>query len=204
MSELKDQQTDQREFISIAAHELRAPIQPILGLAEVLKSRHEVQMEKQRELLSVIIRNAKRLKELTENILDITRIENKSLELLKEPLDIDEIVIGIFKDALDESEFSRNIRLVYNHNKNRKFDSALSPSHTESLKTFGSAGKGPSPSVIADRSRLTQVMTNLVGNAIKFSDEGDTVTVSASEENNIQDFKRHLNGNGNRVLPGTN
>jgi two-component system, OmpR family, sensor histidine kinase VicK len=198
--QLKDQQTDQREFISIAAHELRAPIQPILGLAEVLKSRHEVQMEKQRELLSVIIRNAKRLKELTENILDITRIENKSLELLKEPLDIDEIVIGVFNDALDESEFSRNIRLVYNRNKNRKFDSALSPSHTESLITFGSAGKGPSPSVMADRSRLTQVMTNLVGNAIKFSDEGDTVTVSASEENNMQDFKRHLNGNGNRVL----
>ncbi|MGH9983656.1 MAG: sensor histidine kinase [Nitrososphaeraceae archaeon] len=198
--QLKDQQTDQREFISIAAHELRAPIQPILALAEVLKSRQETQMEKQRELLPVIIRNAKRLKELTENILDITRIENKSLELQKEPLDIDEIVIGVFNDALDESEFSRNIRLVYNHNKNRKFDSALSPSHTESSIAFGSAGKGSSVSVTADRSRLTQVMTNLVGNAIKFSDEGDTVTVSVSEENNIQDFKRRGNGNGDRVL----
>lgn len=196
--QLKDQQTDQREFISIAAHELRAPIQPILALAEVLKSRKD--MEKQRELLPVIIRNAKRLKELTENILDITRTENKSLELQKEPLDIDEIVIGVFNDALDESEFSRNIRLVYNHNKNRKFDSALSPSHTESSIAFGSAGKGSSVSVTADRSRLTQVMTNLVGNAIKFSDEGDTVTVSVSEENNIQDFKRRGNGNGDRVL----
>lgn len=196
--QLKDQQTDQREFISIAAHELRAPIQPILALAEVLKSRQD--MEKQRELLPVIIRNAKRLKELTENILDITRTENKSLELQKEPLDIDEIVIGVFNDALDESEFSRNIRLVYNHNKNRKFDSALSPSHTESSIAFGSAGKGSPVSVTADRSRLTQVMVNLVGNAIKFSDEGDTVTVSVSEENNIQDFKRRGNGNGDRVL----
>lgn len=198
--QLKDQQTDQREFISIAAHELRAPIQPILGLAEVLKSRQEVQMEKQRELLSVIIRNAKRLKELTENILDITRIENKSLELQKEPLDIDEIVIGVFNDALDESEFSRNIRLVYNHNKNRKFDSALSPSHSESSIAFGSAGKGSSLSVKADRSRLTQVMTNLVGNAIKYSDTGDTVTVSVSEENSLHDLKRHGNGKGNKVL----
>jgi two-component system, OmpR family, sensor histidine kinase VicK len=198
--QLKDQQTDQREFISIAAHELRAPIQPILALAEVLKSRQEMQMEKQRELLPVIIRNAKRLKELTENILDITRSENKSLELQKEPLDIDEIVIGVFNDALDESEFSRNIRLVYNHNKNRKFDSALSPSHTELSIAFGSAGKGSSVPVTADRSRLTQVMTNLIGNAIKFSDEGDTVTVSISEENNIQDFKRRGNGNGDRVL----
>ncbi len=195
--QLKDQQTDQREFISIAAHELRAPIQPILGLAEVLKSRHEVQMEKQRELLSVIIRNAKRLKELTENILDITRIENKSLELQKVPLDIDELVIGVFKDALDDSEFSRNIRLVYNHNKKRKFDSASSPTYSESSVAFGSTGKG---SVKADELRLTQVMTNLIGNAIKFSHEGDMVTVSVSEKNNIQDFKRRGSGTTGTLL----
>lgn len=199
-NQLKDQQTDQREFISIAAHELRAPIQPILGLAEVLKSRQEVQMEKQRELLSVIIRNAKRLKELTENILDITRIENKSLELQKEPLDIDEIVIGVFNDALDESEISRNIRLVYNHEKTRKFDSSLTTSRSESLLPSGSADKGSSLSVKADKLRLTQVMTNLIGNAIKFSNEGDTVTVSVSEENSIQDYKRRENGTLNKVL----
>jgi signal transduction histidine kinase len=198
--QLRDQQTDQREFISIAAHELRAPIQPILGLAEVLKSRQEVQMEKQRELLSIIIRNAKRLKELTENILDITRIENKSLELQKEPLDIDEIVVGVYNDALDDSEFSRNIRLIYNHNKTRKFDSALSPSRSESVLPSGSADKGSSLPVKADRLRLTQVMTNLIGNAIKFSNEGDTVIVSVSEEDSIQDFKRRENGTRDRVL----
>lgn len=200
-TQLKDQQTDQREFISIAAHELRAPIQPILGLAEVLKSRQEVQMEKQRELLSVIIRNARRLKELTENILDITRIENKSLELQKESLNIDEIVIGVFKDALDESELSRNIRLIYKHNKKMKFDSDSDPSLSESSIPVGAAEKGSSSSYVrADRLRITQVMTNLVGNAIKFSNEGDTVTVSVSEENNIQNFKKNENDEGNRVL----
>jgi len=199
-TQLKDQQTDQREFISIAAHELRAPIQPILGLAEVLKSRQEVQMEKQRELLSVIIRNARRLKELTENILDITRIENKSLELQKESLNIDEIVIGVFKDALDESELSRNIRLVYKHNKKMKFDSDSDPNLSESSIPFGAAEKGSSSYVRADRLRITQVMTNLVGNAIKFSNEGDTVTVSVSEENNLQNFKKNENGMGNKVL----
>lgn len=200
-TQLKDQQTDQREFISIAAHELRAPIQPILGLAEVLKSRQEVQMEKQRELLSVIIRNARRLKELTENILDITRIENKSLELQKESLNIDEIVIGVFKDALDESELSRNIRLIYKHNKKTKFDSDSDPSLSESSIPFGAVEKGSSSSYVrADKLRITQVMTNLVGNAIKFSNEGDTVTVSVSEENNIQNFKKNGNGEGNKVL----
>ncbi|MGI0042349.1 MAG: ATP-binding protein [Nitrososphaeraceae archaeon] len=198
--QLKDQQTDQREFISIAAHELRAPIQPILGLAEVLKSRQEVQMEKQRELLSVIIRNARRLKELTENILDITRIENKSLELQKESLNIDEIVIGVFKDALDESELSRNIRLVYKHNKKKKFDSDSDRNLSESSIPCTAPREGSSSYVRADRLRITQVMTNLVGNAIKFSNEGDTVTVSVSEENNLQNFKKNENGKGNKVL----
>lgn len=174
--QLRDQQTDQREFISIAAHELRAPIQPILGLAEVLKSRQEVQMEKQRELLSVIIRNAKRLKELTENILDITRIENKSLELQKENCDIDEIIIGVLKDYHDESEFTRNIRLVYSRNGDKKFDSALS------LEPLEASEINDSFHLMADRSRLTQVLTNLVGNAVKFSYEGGTVTISVSEQ----------------------
>jgi two-component system, OmpR family, sensor histidine kinase VicK len=201
--QLKEQQTDQREFISIAAHELRAPIQPILGLAEVLKSRQEVQMEKQRELLSVIIRNAKRLKELTENILDITRIENKSLELHKEPVDIDEIVIGVLNDALDESEFSKKIRLVYIRSETRIFDSALNLSHSDSSIAFGSERKGSSLTISADRFRLNQVMTNLVGNAIKFSGNGDTITVSVSTDNQIDDVERinsRGEGGGNKTL----
>jgi signal transduction histidine kinase len=179
--QLVDQQTDQREFISIAAHELRAPIQPILGLAEVLKSRQNVQMEKQKELLSVIIRNAKRLKELTENILDITRIENKSLELQKEPLNVDEIIIGVLYDALDETEPTKNVRLLYSRNKHKKFDSTLSPNSSELAMLSQSAKQKPVLSVNADRSRLTQVLTNLIGNAVKFSDNGGTVTVSVSE-----------------------
>jgi two-component system, OmpR family, sensor histidine kinase VicK len=77
----------QKEFINVAAHELRAPIQPILGLAEVLRdkkqqhdNRIQEQMESKEDLLNVIIRNAKRLRLLTENIPDITKIENNSIE----------------------------------------------------------------------------------------------------------------------------
>lgn len=197
--QLKDQQADQREFISIAAHELRAPIQPILGLAEVLKSRQDMQMEKQRELLTVIIRNAKRLKELTENILDITRIEKKSLELQKEPVDVDEMVIRVLNDALDESEFSKNIRLVYNHNTKRIFDSALNPSHSES-SSIGTARRGSSLTVRADKFRLIQVITNLVGNSIKFCEEGDTISVLVSVENSVRDTERRSSSRGNKIL----
>jgi signal transduction histidine kinase len=68
----------QKEFINIAAHELRTPIQPILGLSEFLSRRVE---EENRDYVSVIIRNARRLQRLSEDILDITRIESKTLKL---------------------------------------------------------------------------------------------------------------------------
>ena len=66
----------QREFIDIAAHELRTPIVPILGLTEVISSR--IKDTEEAELLKVVSRNAKRLQQLTEDILDVTRIENNS------------------------------------------------------------------------------------------------------------------------------
>ncbi|HYY68046.1 MAG TPA: histidine kinase dimerization/phospho-acceptor domain-containing protein, partial [Nitrososphaeraceae archaeon] len=78
LEKLKSQQSLKTDFLSIAAHELRDPIQPVLGLAEVLQSRKGINIQEQEELLAIIIRNAKRLKALTENILDLTRIESQS------------------------------------------------------------------------------------------------------------------------------
>jgi two-component system sensor histidine kinase VicK len=78
----------QKEFINVAAHELKTPIQPILGLIELLRSRTENREEC--ELLDVVIRNAKRLRRLTENILDITKIESHSLKLDKEQFNLND------------------------------------------------------------------------------------------------------------------
>jgi signal transduction histidine kinase len=74
------------EFINVAAHELRTPVQPILGLSEVLRSK--IKDTKQLELLDIITRNAKRLQRLTDGILDVTEIESQSLKLNKEKFDI--------------------------------------------------------------------------------------------------------------------
>lgn len=74
--QLKVHDKMQKEFIDIAAHELRTPIQPILGLTGVLRSR-KVRDREEEELMDVIIRNARRLQRLTEDILDITRIESQ-------------------------------------------------------------------------------------------------------------------------------
>jgi two-component system, OmpR family, sensor histidine kinase VicK len=85
--QLKINDKMQKEFINVAAHELRTPIQPILGLADILRSK-ETDGGQEAEYLDVIIRNAKRLQRLTENILDISRIESKSLDLKKESFNL--------------------------------------------------------------------------------------------------------------------
>ena len=70
--QLKTRDKQQQEFINIAAHELRTPIQPILGLTELALSR--TSDKEQAELLGIVNRNAKRLRDLTEDLLDVTRI----------------------------------------------------------------------------------------------------------------------------------
>ena len=76
----------QKEFIDIAAHELRTPIQPILGITDILRSnnnRDRRSTAEQDELLNVIMRNAKRLQRLADDISDVTKIESESLNLKK-------------------------------------------------------------------------------------------------------------------------
>ena len=86
----------QKEFINIAAHELRTPIQPILGLSEVLH--FKIKDNKQRELLDVITKNAKRLQQLADDIVDVTKIESNSLNLKKEQFDINKKILNIIND----------------------------------------------------------------------------------------------------------
>jgi len=86
----------QKEFINVAAHGLRTPIQPIIGLAEILRSKKDVittSTDVYDEYLSIIIRNARRLKELTDNILDVARIESQEMKLNKQKADIDSLIL---------------------------------------------------------------------------------------------------------------
>ena len=165
--ELKYQENVHRQFINVAAHELRSPIQPILGLAEILRSRKERENEKQDELLAIIIRNAKRLKELTENILDLTRIENQSLNLQKEIVNIDDLILKTLEDIKSQTNYKKSIRLIYDDSKKESSSPLL---------------------VEVDRGRLIQVISNLVSNAIKFTKEEDTITVATEKRSNNMDL----------------
>ncbi len=90
----------QKEFINTAAHELRTPIQPILGISNILKK--NLKDDKQIELLDVIARNARRLKKLSEDVLDVSKIESNLLNLNKEHFAIKELIQNIINNYKNE------------------------------------------------------------------------------------------------------
>ena len=131
--------------------ELRTPIQPILGLADVLRS--EIKDEGQLKLLDVILRNVKRFQRLSQDILDVTMIESRSLKLNKHPVDLNYLIRDIVKDLQDQIQKSDSkVKLVF--------------------EPEAENGKQNPTLVEADRERITQVVWNLLSNAIKFTKEG--------------------------------
>ena len=141
----------QKEFINVAAHELRTPIMPILGEAELIENdiSDNESARISREQISSIIRNAKRLDRLAADILDVTNIEGKSLKLNKTTFDINEILSQLVM------EYSRQIEKDVAKNKKIKIS-------YEPLRVM----------IFADNYRITQVISNIINNAIKFTDQG--------------------------------
>lgn len=155
IEQLKVHDKIQREFINVAAHELRTPIQPILGLTQILE--HGMKDTYQLELLNVVIRNAKRLKKLTEDILDVTKIESNLLQLRKEQVNLNELISNAITDYRSQLKKGNNdIRL-------------LESVSSEEKDIFF---------IEADESRLNQVIINLLDNAVKFTEEHGTITIS--------------------------
>ena len=114
----RDQLKDQ--FINIAAHELKNPIQPILGLCELLRDR-ETNIEKDEEILDVIIRNSKRLMKLAEDILNVAKIESGTLNINKEKFNLKEMITETLKDFEQKIvENKKNIKLSYELQDNNK------------------------------------------------------------------------------------
>ncbi len=160
--ELKRADSMQKEFINVAAHELRTPIQPILGLSEVLYTK--IKDIEQRQLLEAITRNAKRLQQLTEDILDVSKIETQSLKLKKEQFNLNDVISNSIQD----------------YTKQIKKGSSIS-----NLKLFYKPTADNMLSVVieADKDRLAQVISNLLSNAVKFTKEG-TIFISTEKKDN--------------------
>jgi signal transduction histidine kinase len=168
--QLKVHNKTQKEFIDIAAHELRTPLQPIIGIMNVLRSR--VTDYEQQKLFDIVIRNAKRLQRLSEDILDVTRIEGHTLDIKKEVFNINDTITSILQEY--RSQVERNNNKKYNQFPEISFQ-------PEKASVY----------VQADKGRITQVINNLVDNAIKFAPQQNgklDIVVSYRDGDNKEKF----------------
>jgi signal transduction histidine kinase len=157
----------QKDFINTAAHELRTPIQPLLGLTQIIRDKAK-DME-QVEMLDIVIRNTKKLKDLAENILDVSKIESNSLNLNREMFGLDRLILDTVR------EFGNKL---VGGSKKIRFEHHISPdavSGADGVLVYG------------DQNRLGQVISNLIGNSIKFIPKEGTILISARKVNGGMD-----------------
>ena len=137
----------QKEFIDIAAHEFRTPIQSVLGYSEMIHAN----LKNFDQYFEKIIRNARRLEKLTEDILDVSRIEGRNLQLSKSNFDLNQTIERVIEDHQKEA-LDKGVKIIFEVKKQ--------------IRTI----------IYADEARLQQVINNLLSNAISFTKNG-TVTV---------------------------
>ncbi len=166
----------QREFINIAAHELRTPIQALLGIIDLIESKTDIRKEKvelSRAIIEMMIRNVTRLERLSANILDASRIESNTLKLNKEVFDLNQKVLQVIDDLKI---------ITYRENKNIKIVSNSIPDKLE---------------IYADKSRIFEVLSNLIRNSIRFSDEEEaTIIVNVEQKEGYAVVEVRDNGRG--------
>ena len=171
---LKIQDKIQKEFINVAAHELRTPIQPILGISDLLYS--QIDNQEQRKLLEVIIRNANRLTQLTNDILNVAKIETGTLQIKKERFNLYDLILTLisqYKTSSSKDTETKNVNFLY-------------------------IAEEQNLTIEADKGLLYQVLDNLLSNAIKFTkriggganDDEAIITITtkrgeSSDNNNI-------------------
>ncbi|HEX7274185.1 MAG TPA: sensor histidine kinase [Nitrososphaeraceae archaeon] len=158
---LKIKDEAQNQFINVAAHELRTPIQPILNAIYLLQS-EDLSTAKKNQYTDIIKRNTEKLGRLAEDILDVTRIESNTLRLMNERLNLYDLILNIVE------EYKKNIQFIYK-------DLVI---------------KYESPSkvifVIGDKLRLNQVLLNLLDNAGKFTKKGSITVTTEIMSNKIK------------------
>jgi len=157
--QLKVHDKMQKEFINIASHEMKTPTQAILGYSELLQTHPE----RRQEIIQAIQRNAARLRKLTSDLLDITRIESQSLRLNIARFNLNDFMSSVIRDCKSSLDSNNdNIKLVYNE-----------PLSKGDLL------------IEADKGRLTQVISNLLDNAIKFTKKGTIFITSEKKDNHV-------------------
>lgn len=170
--QIRNNEKMQTEFINIAAHELRTPIQPIIGIldlygvntlaATIGNEAEEGKVSVEREHLRLVARNADRLARLSSDILDATRIESKNLKL---SIDKNVDLIRLVSYAVEDAK------------------SKVANGNIEFLVDFPEEGLEAD----VDSYRLLQVLANLLDNAIKFTAKG-RISITVREANSVNGY----------------
>lgn len=148
------------EFLTTMSHELRTPLNSIIGFSEVLSEGYFGQInEKQAKYLKNIYNSGKHLLNIINNILDISKVESGKMQLYKEKIYVKELVDEMISAM---QHLAANKEIVLKIRADSKFGA-----------------------VQADKAKLRQILYNLIGNAIKFTDIGGSVTVGAREDDEM-------------------
>ena len=200
--QLKIRDKAQQEFINVAAHELRTPIQPIISLSDVLL--HKTRDSEIRPLIDTILRNARRLQRLSQDILDITKIESGLLKLNKERFDLKEVIFNTVDDYTNHIKNSnKNIRLVYGFDKKEDTKQGVKEGQQqEQIQNQLLTQDNDTIIVEADKVRITQVIDNLLSNALKFTEDGIiSVSIETKDSQAIVSVKDNGQGIDPSILP---
>jgi signal transduction histidine kinase len=135
----------QRAFVAAMSHEVRTPLNAILGMAELLAQTPLA--PEQREYLEIARRCGRALQGLLDNALELSRLEGGGVQIAREPFEIDSVV----QECLEAFAFT---------------------AHQKGLALVGDLSDDAIGTVVGDEGRLRQVLFNLVGNAVKFTERG--------------------------------
>ena len=167
--QLKVHERMQQDFINIAAHELRTPIQSIVGYTELLQQDYKLINDSDRstqDSLEALGRNAIRLRNLTNNILDVSRIETGTLKLNKERINLNDKIKNVIKDISNTNlqVGQKGLTIQFLNDKNN-----------DGIEYY----------VTADKSRVFQVLSNLIDNAVKFTDINGVISISLNKTESL-------------------
>ena len=159
------------EFMATVSHELKTPLNSILGWARMLKA-GDLDEDQVKKALGTIIKNSETQNRLIEDLLDVARIISGKLVLEFEPIDPSELVHDAIQSVQPLAQ-AKNIEI------------------TEAVETSAQA-----LAMSGDRNRLTQVFSNLLTNAVKFTPEGGRIEVRLSAEDERLNVSVKDNGVG--------
>jgi signal transduction histidine kinase len=180
--QLKTRQNILTDFITIAAHELRTPVQTIVGYSELLQLLFEEynnngntngnKHNQMKKALDAIFRNANNLDRLIKDILDVARIDSDRLRLVKQQINLSEMIRNVISDTLNQIRNNNGTNYVYNNSSSTNTNVKITFEPKEASDVF----------IEADEVRIYQVISNLLRNAVKFIRDGDNDSIIITTE----------------------